>query len=1190
MTKTHLNEPNDSVVQQEIGALSVKDTVTGNLTLPTKGSVEGCTISWKSSNPDVISNDGKVTRPKEGEANVEVTLTATVTYGDISQTKDFAVTVVAVGALAGMSELGVGDVTLTDSYYTNSLKKDIDYLISLDADRLLAGFRETAAYAAGMSEADRKAYMKDKARYGGGWENALIGGHTLGHWLTAVAQACANVNTSAEDRKALQEKLDYVVSALKDCQDKTKGTEYEGYIFGAKLVSTTDLDIQFDNVESNKTNIATQAWVPWYTMHKIISGLVSTYELTGSEDAYTVAKGLGDWTYNRVSKWSDDTQKTVLGIEYGGMNDCLYDLYADVNAKEGEEKAKKYAEAAHKFDEIALFELIDKGTANALNNKHANTTIPKFLGALNRYVVLGDEKYLEYAETFWDYVIDHHSYITGGNSEWEHFGADDVLDRERTNCNCETCNTYNMLKMTRQLFMITGDSKYTDFYERTFINAIMSSQNPETGMTMYFQPMATGYQKVYGTPEGNFWCCTGSGMENFTKLNDSIYYATGKKLVVAQYLASSVDFKAGNIQVIQTGDLTKSETMTLEVKKLDAAADISGELRLRLPDWLASDAEISINGTVYDGYKKEDGYAVIPADKLSDGAKIEITLPMQVVAYNLPDGKNTYAFKYGPYVLSAKLGKNNQTQGTTGVSVSIPTTKAVSNDKVGIRSADSVEEYIKNINENMVKADGKLEFTLNGTDNNYVFVPHYSQYEESYGIYWTFSVDEDARGAEEILSEKKTARNEKAMIEGARPGYGQDELGFEEFGNKSTGSSSPAYRFANAGGSFKYDIKVTDSGDNYLICTFAKEDDGKTIKITVGDTVLFAGTLDSSSKQAVNVNLTEGDAKNYYQMRIQIPAAVINSNKKTTRMEGPDEKTAESGYAFLPVTFASNDDKESAKLCNMFYVYRAFNTENELTGITSSTGTVTKKGNVYTLKVASGKEPKAKFSIKDSAGYVTVNGLAIDETVEKTLDITESETEISIEVFAEDFETSKKYTLKVVTDSAKKAKSVSVKAAGYALKNNKLTLKKGAKAKLSATVSPAKASQKVTYKSSKKKVASVSAKGLIQAKKAGTAKITVKTKNGKKKTITVQVVNKAKKNQKLVLKKTAIKLKKSKKAQIAVKSMTKGTTDTITYKSGSKKIAKVDKFGVITAKKKGKAVIQVKCGNVTKTVNVTVKK
>ena len=444
-----------SMVKTDYDALDIKTEVSSDVALPVTGK-GGSTITWISSNPDIISADGKVAVPEAGAGDVNVTLTATIVNGTEKMEKKFEVTVMAKSDFTGLSDFNMDEVQVTDSYYVNSLDKENKYLLSLDTDRLLAGFRETAGSIAGMSPDGIIQYMNNATRYGGGWENALIGGHTLGHWLSAMAQAYANKGTNESDRAEIKKTLDGVIDALADCQAKTNGTEYEGYLFGATLPDSTDFDIQFDNVEKGLANISTQAWVPWYTMHKILAGLISTYSLEGNETAYNTAKKLGDWIYNRVIKWDASTQKTVLGIEYGGMNDCLYDLYDIVTAKEGREAAARYAEAAHQFDEETLFNKVYNGTKNALDNTHANTTIPKFLGALNRYETLGDGKYLEYTESFWDYVVNNHSYITGGNSEWEHFGADNVLDAERTNCNCETCNTYNMLKLSRKLFMVTG--------------------------------------------------------------------------------------------------------------------------------------------------------------------------------------------------------------------------------------------------------------------------------------------------------------------------------------------------------------------------------------------------------------------------------------------------------------------------------------------------------------------------------------------------------------------------------------------------------------------------------------------------------------------------------------------------------------------------------------------------------------
>ncbi|MBO5489693.1 MAG: glycoside hydrolase family 127 protein, partial [Eubacterium sp.] len=617
----------------------------------------------------------------------------------------------------------------------NALELDVKNLLALDADRLLAGFRETACYVYNTKSgvtvktaAEIKTFMKNKTRYGGGWENSLIGGHTLGHYMTAVAQGIINPGVTAEEKTKLTERLDYLIDALDECQQMTVGSSYEGYLFGATLPNTSfqnDPDLQFDNVEAGRSNISTQAWVPWYTMHKILAGLTDAYEVAGNEKALQVANKLGTWISNRANAWSTTKAKQVLAIEYGGMNDALYQLYKVTNASNKED----FKSAAHKFDETTLFDSVLAGGSNVLNGKHANTTIPKFLGALCRYEVDHTEtKYLQYAEAFWQMVIHRHTYITGGNSEDEHFGADEVLDGERTVCNNETCNTYNMLKLSRRLFIITGEKKYADYYENTLINAIMSSQDHDTGLTMYFQPMASGYHKVFGTLDSNFWCCTGSGYENFTKLQDSIYFKKDNLVVVNQYLASTLTQEGYTIK--QTGDLSKKDTMTLEV----SGSNINVELRLRIPDWVVDGKPtVTIGDTEYN-YTTRGGYIVIPNAKIADGATITVKLPMEVTAENLPDGENTYGFKYGPFVLSAKLGTSKQTTTSHGVAVTVPSGRAITSDQIGIASEDSVEAFIENINDYLVKDGDSMNFTLKGTNCKYTFTTHYNQDDENYGI------------------------------------------------------------------------------------------------------------------------------------------------------------------------------------------------------------------------------------------------------------------------------------------------------------------------------------------------------------------------------------------------------------------------------------------------------------------------
>ncbi len=709
----------------------------------------------------------------------------------------------------------LGQVKVTDPYIDNALNKDIAYLKSLDTDRLLAGFYETA----GLE-------MK-KMRYGG-WENMLIGGHTLGHYLTAAAQGYANAGTSAEDKTALYEKVKALIDGLLVCQAASKGRP--GFVFGATIIDPSNVELQFDYVEQNKTNIITEAWVPWYTMHKILDGVVKAYELTGYEPALKLAEGIGDWTYDRCSKWSEETHRTVLGIEYGGINDALYQLYKHSGKKE-------HLIAAHAFDEDELFKKVYSGEKNVLNNHHANTTIPKFLGALNRYFTLGEEaaEYLEYVKAFWDMVVERHSYITGGNSEWEHFGEDNVLDMERTNCNNETCNTYNMLKMSRGLFMITGDKKYADYYENTLINAILSSQDPESGMTMYFQPMATGYYKVYGTPFDKFWCCTGSGMENFTKLNDSIYFKDGKDIYVDLFFSSVLEDKELGIKLIQESKLPEEGKVSLTVKGSAEAA-----IHIRIPGWAKGKAISMSNAAA--AVKEEAGYYVV-SGSFKDGDRLEVKYDMEVTAAGLPDCDSVFAFRYGPVVLSADLGTENLMDGSTGVAVTIPTNKIVKSEYLKVNEG-TVDEFIKNANAHFEKDPASLTFTLKDTDQELKFTPHYRKRRERYGIYWYFIDDSaDAAGKEEERKRRELEEKRREnILDVVQPGYGQyevDELHAMEDKGSVGATDHGTSRIANPGGSFGYHMKAAADTDMLLELHFLREDNGKTIRVFIDDELIY---------------------------------------------------------------------------------------------------------------------------------------------------------------------------------------------------------------------------------------------------------------------------------------------------------------------------------------------------------------
>ncbi len=780
-----------------------------------------------------------------------------------------------------IEDFEISDITMLDSYSVNAFKKEMEYLLSFDTNRLLAGFRENA----GLNTLGVKRY--------GGWENTNIAGHAVGHYMSAIAQAYQNPSLTDAERKALKEKMLTMIDGLRECQKNSKGKP--GYIWAAGHPNGTSAEVQFDNVEMGKTNIIDEAWVPWYTMHKLIAGIVDIYNATGYEIAKELGSDLGDWVYNRCKTWDENKHRTVLSIEYGGMNDCMYDLYL-ITGKDN------HASAAHYFDETALHEAVLKGGTNVLNNRHANTTIPKFIGALKRYTVLNGKKvngeivdasrYLEYAKAFWDMVTTHHTYITGGNSEWEHFGADDILDKERTNCNCETCNSYNMLKLSRELYKITGDSKYMDYYEGTYYNSILSSQNPETGMTTYFQPMATGYFKVYSSPYDHFWCCTGSGMESFTKLGDTIYMHRDNTLYVNMYQSSILKWKEKNVTVTQNSNIPSGNTSTFTIDGSGAL-----DLRFRIPDWKAGNVTIKLNNEKY-SYITLDNYAQVSGD-FKSGDVIEITIPEEVKAFALPDKNTVYGFKYGPLVLSAELGKQDMVTSSTGMWVTIPKEQITPNENIKISQEGlSVAGFMVDINEHFVKDKDSLRFTLKDTDSDLTFTPHYLQYQQRYGIYWNFY-------SNGTVIDDKIPRAKTVITDTVQPGYGQYENDnlhnmFEYHSQGVTDDST--YRYAKADGSFSYRMAVdTEAPYTVLSVRFRKEDNKKTIRIRVGDTVLYDKLL--------NYN---GDS-DVYDVKIIVPASVMERNVKSITADGVD-------YNILDVTFSSGNDKDSARVCDFIYM------------------------------------------------------------------------------------------------------------------------------------------------------------------------------------------------------------------------------------------------------------------------------
>ncbi len=610
-----------------------------------------------------------------------------------------------ITAVAQLEDFDMERVRVTDPYYQQLFTVDIDYLLRLDPDRLLAGFEAVS----------RGQDPENGVTLYGGWEGgwSLLRGHTLGHYLTALAQGHKQtVGVDPQRNQEINAVLDHVISELETYQDRTGG-----YLFASP-------ESHFDRLEARSDDI----WVPWYGMHKVLSGIVEVYKLTGNEAALAVASRLGDWVHGRASSWDSSMRSHVLSIEYGGMNDCLYELYKYTHSQ-------NHLDAAHVFDEEALFSPLTQGQ-DILNGRHANTQIPKIIGALNRYRTLGaaEAYYFDVAEQFWEMVVGSHTYVTGGNSQLEHFHEPGQLDSRRDNTNNETCNSYNMLKLSRELFKITADVKYADFYERGFINEILSAINPETGMTTYFKPMGTGYHKVFGRETDTFWCCTGTGMENYTKLNDSIYFHDDADLYVNLFISSTLSWPERSLSLTQTAEVPLAPTVSFTIDS--APADEVG-IKLRKPDWLATGelTTLAVNGQTI-CTQAIDGYFEV-SRVWSAGDTIQYVLPADVTVSRLPDNENAVAFRYGPVVLSAGMGTENMVSEPQWASEKAAPPPTPAKETLAI-SSGTVEDWIASVNDNLVQTPGALEFTLRNTDedDHLRFTPQYQRYQDRYGIYF----------------------------------------------------------------------------------------------------------------------------------------------------------------------------------------------------------------------------------------------------------------------------------------------------------------------------------------------------------------------------------------------------------------------------------------------------------------------
>lgn len=535
-----------------------------------------------------------------------------------------AVPLLAAAHAAAVETFPLSDVRLLDGPFKAAMERNARYLLELDADRLLHNTRKYAG-------------LQPKGELYGGWESQGIAGHTLGHYLTALSQ-----QYKATSDRRFRERIDYLVAEMAEAQ-RAYGDGYVGALPPAELETLRGLK-QGKVEPRDPFFFKNGAWVPWYTQHKVVAGLKDAWVLGGNGQAKAVTLELADWVDSVTAGLTQEQLQSMLSVEHGGMREVLIEIHHLTGEP-------RYLATANRFYHHAVLDSLVAGR-DELAGRHANTQIPKITGAARSYEVTGNADDRAAAIGFWKIVVRQHSWVIGGNSDGEHFFVPNTASSHLSAATAETCNTYNMLKLTEHLFTWQPGVEYADYYERALYNHILASQEPDRGMFTYFMSLKPGHFRTYSTPSESFWCCVGSGMENHTKYGEAVYFHDADDLYVNLFIPSALAWRDKGLAIEQHTDYPRSDRTQFVVKE---ASDRPLTLRVRTPAWATGPLTIEINGKAFKNAASPGSYATI-ARTWKKGDRVAVTIPMAVRTEALQGAPDTVAFVYGPLVLAGDLG------------------------------------------------------------------------------------------------------------------------------------------------------------------------------------------------------------------------------------------------------------------------------------------------------------------------------------------------------------------------------------------------------------------------------------------------------------------------------------------------------------------------------------------------------
>ena len=780
----------------------------------------------------------------------------------------------------------LSEVTLTGGPMLTAMEKNTALLLQYDVDRLLTPFVRQAGLAS-TTDASSKYYQwltkhPNFSNWGG--SNFDLSGHVGGHYLSALALAYS-ANSDAAVKSQLKERLDYMVSVMKDCQDQydTNTEGLYGFI-GGQPINDDWRALYRGDLDPIRSH---WGWVPFYCQHKILAGLRDAYIYGKSDVARELLRKLADWSVNLLNRVSDSDFEGFLNCEHGGMNESLLDAYQLFGDQ-------KYLTAAKKYTHKAMLNGMQTLATTFLDGKHANTQVPKYIG-MERIGEMesASANYLKAAENFWSDVAQNRTVCIGGNSVSEHFLARsnanryiDVLDGP------ESCNTNNMLKLSEMLADRTGDARYADFYEQAMWNHILSTQDPETGGYVYFTSLRPQSYRIYSQVNQGMWCCVGTGMENHSKYGHFIYTHDGTDVLYVNLFTPS-RLENTHFAVTQQTGFPNEEQTTLTIHRAG-----SYTLAVRHPAWVGEGYEIAVNGkTVNTAVTPGTASYAKVTRTWAEGDVVTVKLPMSLRYEVCPGYEDYIAFKYGPILLAAKTtaasqeeAANGQLQyeklqneyGGEGRMDHAPGSRASSKS---LTSAPLLIGNRADVLSRITRNDGnELTFTIDASRKDVgsyqwqalTLQPFYQIHHARYQCYW---YQQTAEAYANSTMAKTEAENEallKRTIDFVAPGEQQSEAGHESqhSSDSSTGDyNTEHYRDARANGYIEYTLfnERQLSDGLCLMLRFNLADHGRKATLTVDGTKIADITIPSSAKGS--------DQNGFYNAEYAIPADLVKDAK-----------------------------------------------------------------------------------------------------------------------------------------------------------------------------------------------------------------------------------------------------------------------------------------------------------------------